>query len=156
MNRRSVAMLAVLALSGCAELGLPEWTGIQGLNPIDPPAAEEEPIPVSGAQSADQLDRSTETERRQAEAGGTGGRRLGTTVATLGAAGEAGFWLKTPLVKEERNGVVRSRDTGKSVAVTLIPINAPVTAGSRLSLSAMRSLGLPLTALAEVDVSQKG
>ena len=42
--------------------------------------------------------------------------------------------------------------SGKSVAVTLRPIEGPETAGSRLSLAAMRLLGVPLTALVEVDV----
>lgn len=78
---------------------------------------------------------------------------LGRTVASLGDASEAGLWLKTPLVKTQRAGQVRYPQTGKTVAVTLIPIDGPATAGSRISLQAMQALGVPLTALAEVDVS---
>lgn len=152
---RIAGLVTATALCGCAELDLPEWSGLDGLNPSST-APSDEPIPVSGAQSADQLDQATAAERAQATSSATGGRPLGRTLATLGSASEAGFWLKTPLVDQEEQGVVRSRDTGKSVAVTLIPIDGPPTAGSRLSLSAMRSLGLPLTALAELDVSRKG
>lgn len=77
---------------------------------------------------------------------------LGRTVASLGNASEPGLWLKTPLVKTERSGRVFYPETGKSVAVTLIPIDGPVTAGSRLSLAAMQALGAPLTGLPEIDV----
>ncbi|NIZ09187.1 hypothetical protein [Pseudooceanicola sp. HF7] len=78
---------------------------------------------------------------------------LGTTIATLGAAGTGGMWLETPLVSTRQAGSVRSAETGKSVAVTLIPIDGPKTAGSRLSLKAMQALGVPLSSLAEVEVS---
>ncbi|MEL6451050.1 MAG: hypothetical protein AAFQ19_07300 [Pseudomonadota bacterium] len=77
---------------------------------------------------------------------------LGRTVASLGNAAEPGLWLKTPLVQSERNGSVFYPETGKTVAVTLIPIDGPDTAGSRLSLAAMQALGAPLTGLPEVDV----
>ncbi|WP_299370271.1 hypothetical protein [uncultured Tateyamaria sp.] len=77
---------------------------------------------------------------------------LGRTIASLGNAAEPGLWLKTPLVTSERAGQVYYPDTGKTVAVTLIPIDAPRTAGSRLSLAAMQALGAPLTGLPEVDV----
>ncbi len=77
---------------------------------------------------------------------------LGRSVATLGNAAEPGLWLKTPLVRATRPGRVHLPQTGKSVAVTLIPIEGPATAGSRLSLAAMQALGAPLTDLIEVDV----
>ena len=83
-------------------------------------------------------------------------RRLGTTIASLGDATEPGFWLKTPLVKAQSPGVLRSVATGKTAQVTLIPIDGPDTAGSRVSLSAMRLLELPLTELAELEVSRAG
>ena len=77
---------------------------------------------------------------------------LGRTVASLGNAAEPGLWLKTPLVQTEQPGTVYYPATNKSVKVTLIPIEGPVTAGSRLSLQAMQELGAPLTGLPEVDV----
>ena len=159
-NKRTVAPLAImLALSGCAEFNLPEWTDISAMKSQQNTGTSEQagtPIPVSSARSAEQLDNATASERLAAASGASAGRRLGTTIATLGAPGEQGFWLKTPLVDTERPGVLRSRDTGERVSVTLIPIDGPPTAGSRISLSAMRTLELPLTALAELDVSQGG
>ncbi|WP_415402549.1 hypothetical protein [Tateyamaria sp. SN3-11] len=77
---------------------------------------------------------------------------LGRTVASLGNAAEPGLWLKTPLVSAEQSGQVYYPETGKTVAVTLIPIDGPASAGSRLSLAAMQALGAPLTGLPEVDV----
>jgi hypothetical protein len=77
---------------------------------------------------------------------------IGTTVASLGNPAEAGLWIKTPLVKTEQAGRVRYPDTGKTVAVTLIPLDGPVTAGSQLSLAAMQALGAPLAGLPTVEV----
>ncbi|MEL6888289.1 MAG: hypothetical protein AAFO86_06230 [Pseudomonadota bacterium] len=77
---------------------------------------------------------------------------LGRTVASLGNAAEPGLWMKTPLVQSERSGTVYYPETNKSVQVTLIPIDGPTTAGSRLSLEAMQAIGAPLTGLTEVDV----
>ncbi|WP_390914308.1 hypothetical protein [Pseudosulfitobacter sp. SM2401] len=76
---------------------------------------------------------------------------LGSTVASLGSPAEPGLWLKTPLVSTQSTGKVSYN--GTSIDVTLIPINGPVTAGSRLSLQGFQSLGAPLTELVEVQVS---
>jgi hypothetical protein len=46
--------------------------------------------------------------------------------------------------------------TGQSSQVDLIPIDGPPTAGSRMSLAAMRLIGVPLTGLAEVEVFSGG
>lgn len=81
---------------------------------------------------------------------------LGRTVATLGNAAEPGLWLKTPLVQSATAGRVAYPVTGKTVAVTLIPIEGPVTAGSRLSLQAMQALGADLTGLPEIEVFAGG
>ncbi|MEO9573949.1 MAG: hypothetical protein ABJ263_14625 [Tateyamaria sp.] len=77
---------------------------------------------------------------------------LGRTIASLGNPGEPGMWLKTPLVSAERSARVSNPATGQSVEVTLIPIEGPRTAGSRMSLAAMQALGAPLGDLVEVDV----
>lgn len=78
---------------------------------------------------------------------------LGRTVASLGDAAEPGMWLKTPLVSVRGPGRVSYPATGTSAEVTLIPISGPATAGSRMSLQAMQTLGLSLTDLAEIEVS---
>ncbi|MBR9766206.1 MAG: hypothetical protein GYB53_22510 [Rhodobacteraceae bacterium] len=80
---------------------------------------------------------------------GAGGL-LGRSVASLGAAGEPGLWVKTPLVRAPAQGRVRALDTGREIAVELRP--AAGASGARLSLQAMQGLGLPLTALSEVEI----
>ena len=78
---------------------------------------------------------------------------LGTSVASLGTATEQGMWIKTALVSAPQPGRVRAADTGREVAVTLRPLaGGAAGAGARLSLQAMQGLGLPLTALAEVEI----
>ena len=76
---------------------------------------------------------------------------LGQTVASLGNPAEPGLWLRTPLVAQEQPGTVSLG--GARVSVTLIPIEGPPTAGSRMSLEAFQALGAPLTDLPEVSVS---
>ena len=49
-------------------------------------------------------------------------------------------------------GRVEYPETGKSAQVELIPIDGAATAGSRISLPAMRLLGAPLTGLVTLRV----
>lgn len=81
----------------------------------------------------------------------TGTGSLGTTIVSLGSPTQPGLWLKTPLVAAPTAG--RVRYGGGSVDLQLLPIDADSNAGSRMSLKAMQSLGIPLTDLAEVEVS---
>lgn len=155
----AAALALVLPIAACTEAELAQWLPAE-LLPAPAPEAQtaqpvsQTPIPTSSARTAEQFDTTTSAERARAASPTATAGVLGRTTATLGAPQEPGFWLKTPLVASERAGVVQSRDTGGRVNVTLIPIDGPPTAGSRISLSAMRALGLPLTALAELDVSQ--
>ena len=115
------------------------------------------PVLTSGANTAESLDTTTAEERAAAtQAPASSGASLGETVASLGSATEPGLWLKTPLVKKEMPGRVTNPATGKSAAVTLIPIEGPPTAGSRMSLPAMRLIGASLTDLTTVEVSAEG
>lgn len=77
---------------------------------------------------------------------------LGTTIASLGNAGQPGLWLETPLVTQRGPGQVSYG--GRSVTAELIPIPGPATAGSRASLQLMQALGAPLTGLPEFRVSR--
>ena len=74
------------------------------------------------------------------------------TVAGLGDPAKPGLWLETPLVTTTQPGRVKYGPTGAVVDVTLQPIPGEATAGSRLSLQAMRDLGAPLTELVELTV----
>jgi hypothetical protein len=115
------------------------------------------PPPPPAARTAEALDTTTAEQRAAAVAPvAAGARVLGTTVVSLGSATEPGLWMKTPLVKTEMQGRVTNPATGKSSTVMLIPIDGPATAGSRMSLSALRLIGASLTDLTSVEVSTSG
>ncbi len=101
--------------------------------------------------SPEALDTASVEETEAAKAATPSGGVIGTTVASLGNPAEPGFWLRTPLVSEETEGVVESAG-GARVTVTLIPIAGDPGAGSRLSLSAMRALDFDLTDLPALTV----
>lgn len=168
--RAAVAMVAVLAVAGCGGNGLFKDGGPFSKPPETAPAAPEptetaqavSPAPVkppAGARTVEQFDTTTPEERVAAAAAPVepaGERSLGSTVASLGEVAEAGFWLKTPLVTERGKGRVFNPGTGKSAQVDLIPIDGPASAGSRISLAAMRLLEAPLTDLPTVEVFTGG
>jgi len=111
--------------------------------------------PPSGARTAEAFDTTTEEERVaavEAAQNETRATLLGTTIASLGAPSEPGIWMKTPLVDGPAKGRVDDPASGGSVAVDLMPLDAPRGAGSQLSLAAMRLLGVGLTELPEVQV----
>lgn len=148
----------VVTLAGCGG----QFSGpFSGLNKKPAPQAQgavQRPVQKpgvveigTGGQSAASLDTTTAAEKAAATAAPAGGAVIGTTVASLGAVTEQGFWLRTPLVKTETQGSVKSA-AGASVKVTLIPIDGPPTAGSQISLAAMRALDLGLTDLPTLTV----
>ncbi len=115
------------------------------------------PPPPSAATSAEALDTTTPEQRAAAAApASAAGTKLGRTVASLGSPTEPGLWLKTPLVKSEQQGRVTNPATGKSSLVTLIPIEGAASAGSRMSLAALRLIGASLTDLTEIEVALEG
>lgn len=149
-----------LGLGGGADATAPSETAMPGASAggqtgLAPATAS--PPPTSQARTADALDTTTPEQRAAASAPATaGGRALGTTVASLGSATEPGLWIKTPLVEAEAQGRVTNPATGKSSTVTLIPIAGSATAGSRMSLAALRLIGASLTDLTTVELSIDG
>ena len=115
-----------------------------------PEAITASALPTPDAVRPEALDSATKAERAAATAPTGEGTRIGTTVASLGDPTEAGFWLRTPLVSAPAKG--RVTVGGASVAVDLIPLDGAPGAGSQISLSAMRMLGLTLTDLPELTV----
>ena len=131
--------------------------GENGARPTQRPSAlnTSVPKPAKSAKTAEQFDTTTKQQRAEAvkeAAPETGEKKLGTTIGSLGDPTEPGFWLKTPLVSVAAKGRLEYPDTGKSVAVDLIPIEGPKTGGSRVSLAALRLLGASLTGLPELVV----
>lgn len=80
---------------------------------------------------------------------------LGTTIASLGTPDEPGLWVKTPLVTAKRKGRLVYPAKNTSATVTLIPIDGPASAGSRVSLAAFRMLGVALTDLPELEIHMR-
>ena len=175
MIRMGFVGLLVVMTAGCAGVtSLIDRTGLRGSQeveaPGDPfvaqPAAVSEttlapataaPTPPASAQTAAALDTTTAAQRAAASAAPEApSKALGKTVVSLGDPTEPGLWLKTPLVQAEAQGRVRNPATGKSSLVTLLPLEGPETAGSRMSLSALRLIEAPLTALTEVEVALEG
>lgn len=102
-----------------------------------------------------EFDTTTAEERVAASASATDaqGQALGTTIVSLGDPAQPGFWLETTLVSAPGEGRVVYAATGEQVQVDLLPL---ADGGSRLSLPAMRLLGVPLTELVEVEVFSNG
>lgn len=167
MKRIFISCVLILSVAGCSGLG--ERFGLNardkasvgadvaaapdGLATVLAPETAAPPPPAS-ATTAAALDTTTAEQRAVASARPTAPvKALGKTVASLGSPTEAGLWMKTPLVTSEQQGRVTNPANGKSSLVTLIPIDGPDTAGSRMSLAAMRLIELSLTDLTEVEVA---
>jgi hypothetical protein len=150
-----VPLVFLFAAAGCSQLAL-------GGRDVAPPAdatrpaprpGAEAPIPTSGANTAEALDTTTAAERAAAtQVTAPAAAALGKTVATLGNPADPGFWLETPLVTSTRQGRVVAVSTGAKVQLELRPIDGPASAGSRISLAALRLLGVGLTGLHELEV----
>lgn len=108
--------------------------------------------PPTDARTVEDFDTTSFAERKAASLDSDVERKLGSTVASLGSPTEPGFWLKTPLAETQGPGLVIYSKNGKSARVTLIPLPGPKTAGSRMSLAALRLIGAPLTGLPVVEV----
>ncbi|MFX0545642.1 hypothetical protein ACEWPL_008870 [Roseovarius sp. S1116L3] len=155
-----VSIAAFAALASCA--AMPDWMRSDASRPdpasaTEAPAASKAPTPAgtpppANARTAEQFDTTTDADKAAAAQPAAGGTDLGMTIASLGAPGEPGFWLKTPLVSKAGPGRVVYPANGKSVKVDLIPLDAEPGAGSRMSLAALRVIEAPLTGLPEVQV----
>ncbi len=164
MKQLFTLMAIAVLLSGCARLNWPETVRSGKAGPPPAPAPKPEmpangvaPVPAS-ARTVEDFDTTTSAQKKAAtsNAAAGGGTDLGLTIASLGAPSEPGFWLKTPLVSAPAKGRAVYPATGKSVELDLIPIDGPRTAGSRMSLSAMRLVGAPFTGLPEIRVYRGG
>ncbi|MEO1796509.1 MAG: hypothetical protein AAFR53_05795 [Pseudomonadota bacterium] len=128
---RLILLLSVLLVTACAQLP-----------PVEPdaPTVAEPDTPTEEPSTDEQPDAPAPEPTNE-------------TLATLGNAAEPGLWLKTPLVSVEGPGRITVVASGRSLDVTLIPIDGPPTAGSRASLAALQGLGVPLTAITELRVT---
>jgi hypothetical protein len=134
----------VLFVSGCV-VPPPVDRGVRAVETTELAA----PPPPVTARTVEQFDTTTESQRVAAATGASGGRLLGTTVASLGDPTRAGFWIETPLVSERGTGRLVYPANGKSAEVELIPADG---GSSRVSLAALRLLEATLTDLPVLEV----
>lgn len=170
--RKFLVIAALLGLSACGSgpfrliqpkeaepVAAPTDASEAAIRPRARPAALGRVAPPAGARTAEAFDTTTAAERAEAAAAPAepaGERLLGETVASLGDVAKPGFWLETPLVSKVTQGRVVYPGSGKSAQVELIPIDGPATAGSRISLAAMRLIEAPLTDLPTLEVYAGG
>jgi hypothetical protein len=125
---------------------------VETLDPTPPPP------PPPAARTVEEFDTTSAEDRAAAvaiEPEPAGERSLGITNISLGPPAQPGIWLETGLVSTLVEGRVENPATGKSVNLELRPSGGPATAGSQISLAALRLLDVPLTALIDVEVYQK-
>ena len=154
MTLRQGLFVAALALvAACAQFeGTPAPAAPEPAAVAVPELAA--PPPPEAARTVEEFDTTTAAQRAQAAAAPAAAaeQALGTTVASLGDPGQAGFWVRTPLVDETRPGRIVYPETGQSAQVELQPLDADPGAGSQVSLAAFRLIGAPLTGLPEIEV----
>ena len=145
MVTRFALIGTLLALAGCAALTDGPDAGSD--RPEARMASDDETRPSARPDSA-------QAEGAPAEvAAATPPGVLGRTVASLGDPTQGGAWLVTGLVSQTAAGQVTDLATGAQAQVELRPSGAAPGAGSRLSLAGFQALGLPLTALPDLQVS---
>lgn len=156
MNKLRLTVVTATLLSGCGVIPSNIFGREERPEPVIEQAPAEEPggIP-DNARTEEEFDTTSAEDRAaalDAAAGSSAESNLGLTIASLGDVTQTGIWLKTPLVSEVSQGRVEVVDTGKAVAVELLPLDGDAGAGSRISLAAMRLLEVDLTALTELRV----
>jgi hypothetical protein len=163
-----IYVLPVLSLAACTD---PAWQlTLTGAAPaVDASAAVPDaaivtldptppPPPPPAARTVEEFDTTSAEDRAAAVAvvaEPAGEQSLGITNISLGPPAQPGIWLETGLVSELAPGRVENPASGKSVNLELRPSGGPATAGSQMSLAALRLLGVPLTALIDVEVYRK-
>ena len=157
-----VALLGACALVQVADEAVPAVDAAEDATTVRPNPRPEAlntsaaPPPSATARTVAQFDTTSADQKKAAvlaaeeKAAKGEGRALGRT--SLGDAAQPGLWIKTPLVSAPATGRVVSAKNGKSVELDLLPLDGPKTAGSQLSLAALRVIDAPLTDLTEVDV----
>ncbi|CUH66958.1 hypothetical protein TG4357_02738 [Thalassovita gelatinovora] len=146
MKKLVLTLVPAFALSACTDvplLGTPPWQRQAKPPVVSQPTEETLPAP-------DEIEIASLPDTGSAQPGSGG--LLGMTVASLGDPARDGFWIETPLISAPGRGRVRYPANGREVKVELLPIEGPVTAGSRLSLGAMRLLDAPLSGLPKIEV----
>lgn len=168
-HMKVIYILPVLCLAACTDpawqltpqnddAGLVEAAAAASVEPVETLDPTPPPPPPPAARTVEEFDTTSAEDRAAAvavEPEPAGEQSLGITNISLGPPAQPGIWLETGLVTTLSEGRVENPATGKTVNVELRPSGGPATAGSQLSLAAMRLLDVPLTGLIDVEVYQK-
>ncbi len=161
---KKIMVLGFVVLAGCDDpafqsfFGLPaagsEPVEVIAVSAVPPETAVVAPPPPPSARTVEQFDTTTEAARAAAVAAPPPPSevRLGSTIASLGSPTDPGIWMRTGLVSAVAMGRVEYPANGRSVTLELRPSGGPASAGSQISLAAMRLLEAPLTGLPELVV----
>ncbi|MEM9010834.1 MAG: hypothetical protein AAGE18_06375 [Pseudomonadota bacterium] len=80
----------------------------------------------------------------------------GGVLARIGPAIEPGTWLRTHYVEQIGPGYIVDEETGRIVAVTLVPIPGPVSRDAEISVDALAALGIDAPRLVVLSVFVRG
>lgn len=143
--------LSLLLLGGCGDFELPKLPSLKKEEPAPVPAQSGPQAPLDATGGAldvpeELVEVPAEEEEVAPETVFTGTAQV---VASLGDPAVPGLWMETSLVSNEQKALLRSSN-GSEVTVTLKP--SPTTGSARVSIAAMRALGVPLTELVELQV----
>ncbi len=156
MNKQVFLVVLTGFLAGCGTMPAGLFGNRDAPPPQDAPVEEVDPDAVpEDARTVEEFDTTSAGDRAAALEGASASgaeANLGVTIASLGDVSQTGIWLKTPLVKTQSKGRVVVVQTGRAVAVDLLPLEGAPGAGSRISLAAMRLLDVDLTSLTEMRV----
>ncbi len=147
----TTSALSLLLLGGCGDFELPKLPSLKKEEPAPVPAQTGPQTPLDATGGAldvpEGLLNAPEEEADVApETVFTGTAQV---VASLGDPAVPGLWMETSLVSNPQTARLRSAN-GSEVVVTLKP--SPTTGSARVSIAAMRALGVPLTELVELQV----
>ncbi|MDE4133531.1 hypothetical protein PXK00_10430 [Phaeobacter sp. QD34_3] len=146
------SVLSVLLLGGCGDIALPTLPSLKKEPPAPvaapaTPAGPQAPLDATGgALDVPDLVEEAPEQEIAPETVFTGSKQV---VASLGDPAVPGLWMETSLVSNEQKALLRSA-SGAEVVVTLKP--SPSAGSARVSIAAMRALGVPLTELVELQV----
>ncbi|MBE1298013.1 MAG: hypothetical protein GJ678_17620 [Rhodobacteraceae bacterium] len=142
--------LSLLLLAGCGDFEMPKLPGFKKEEPAPLPEQTGPQVPLDATGGAmdvpEQIVDTPEDAEGAPETVFTGTEQV---VASLGDPAVPGLWMETSLVSNEQRALLRSAN-GAEVVVTLRP--SPTTGSARVSIAAMRALGVPLTELVELQV----
>ena len=164
-----IYVIPVLCLAACtdpawqltppsAQPDVVEAAAVVPVEPVETLDPTPPPPPPPAARTVEEFDTTSAEDRAaavQVVAEPAGERSLGITNISLGPPAQPGIWLETGLVSALAPGRVENPASGNSVNLELRPSGGPATAGSQMSLAAMRLLEVPLTGLIDVEVFQK-